>query len=633
MSEAIKHECGIVLIRLLKPLNFYLEKYGTTTYGLNKLWLMMEKQHNRGQDGAGVATIKLDVPPGNRYISRYRSNSPQPIKDIFEKINSSFYALQDKAPERLRDAEWMKKNVPFVGELLMGHLRYGTFGGNSIEYCHPFLRQNNWKTRNLVLAGNFNLTNVDELFDLLVKLGQHPKEKSDTVTVMEKIGHFLDDENQDLFQKYKSSKKSNEEISQLIAEELDVQSILSRATKEFDGGYAMVGMMGHGDSFVLRDPAGIRPAFYYKDDEVVVVASERPAIQTAFNVPLESISPIKPGHALIIKKNGDISEKLVRQPLPRKECSFERIYFSRGSDADIYRERKDLGKYLVPRILKSVNFDFDNTVFSYIPNTAEASFFGLREGLSDHRIAKQKQLLVEKGGKISAEELDKILNIVIRTEKIAIKDAKLRTFITGDTGRDDLVTHVYDSTYGVVRKGVDNLVLIDDSIVRGTTLKQSILRIMDRLRPKKIVIASSAPQIRYPDCYGIDMAKLGDFIAFQAAIALLKERGQADLIQEVYKKAKAQENLPKEQIVNYVKEIYRPFTADEISAKITQLLTPEGLHAEVDIVYQSIEGLRMSCPNHTGDWYFTGDYPTPGGNKVVNKSFINYVEGKNVRAY
>jgi amidophosphoribosyltransferase len=633
MSEAIKHECGIVLIRLLKPLSFYLEKYGTTTYGLNKLWLMMEKQHNRGQDGAGVATIKLDVPPGYRYISRYRSNSPQPIKDIFEKINSSFYALQDKAPERLRDAEWMKKNVPFVGELLMGHLRYGTFGGNSIEYCHPFLRQNNWKTRNLVLAGNFNLTNVDELFDLLVKLGQHPKEKSDTVTVMEKIGHFLDDENQEIFQKYKSSKKSNEEISQLIAEEMDVQSILSRATKEFDGGYAMVGMMGHGDSFVLRDPAGIRPAFYYKDDEVVVVASERPAIQTAFNVPLESISPIKPGHALIIKKNGDISEKLVRQPLPRKECSFERIYFSRGSDADIYRERKDLGKYLVPRILKSVNFDFDNTVFSYIPNTAEASFFGLREGLSDHRIAKQKQMLVEKGGKITAEELDKILNIVIRTEKIAIKDAKLRTFITGDSGRDDLVTHVYDSTYGVVRKGVDNLVLIDDSIVRGTTLKQSILRIMDRLRPKKIVIASSAPQIRYPDCYGIDMAKLGDFIAFQAAIALLKERGQADLIQEVYKKSKAQEHLPKEQIVNYVKEIYRPFTADEISAKITQLLTPEGLHAEVDIVYQSIEGLRMSCPNHTGDWYFTGDYPTPGGNKVVNKSFINYVEGKNVRAY
>ena len=633
MSEAIKHECGIVLIRLLKPLDFYLEKYGTTTYGLNKLWLMMEKQHNRGQDGAGVATIKLDTEPGRKYISRYRSNSPQPIKDIFEKINSYFFTLKDKSPERLNDAQWMKNNVPFIGELLLGHLRYGTFGGNSVEYCHPFLRQNNWKTRNLVLAGNFNLTNVDELFELLVKLGQHPKEKSDTVTAMEKIGHFIDDENQDLFQKFKQGKHSNEEISKLIGEHLDVQSILSRATKEFDGGYAMVGMIGHGDAFVLRDPAGIRPAFYYKDDEVVVVASERPAIQTAFNVPLESISAIKPGYALIIKKNGEISEKLVRQPLPRKECSFERIYFSRGSDADIYKERKLLGKNLVPKILKSVNYDFDNTVFSYIPNTSEASFFGLREGLSDHRIAKQRQLLTEKGGNITPEELDKILNIVIRTEKIAIKDAKLRTFITGDNGRDDLVAHVYDSTYGVVKKGVDNLVLIDDSIVRGTTLKQSIFRIMDRLSPKKIVVASSAPQIRYPDCYGIDMAKLGDFIAFQAAIALLKERGMADLIQEVYKKCKAQEGLPKEQIVNHVKEIYKPFTADEISAKITQLLTPENITAEVDVVYQSIEGLRSACPNHTGDWYFTGDYPTPGGNKVVNKSYINYVEGKNVRAY
>lgn len=593
----------------------------------------MEKQHNRGQDGAGVATIKLDTEPGRKYISRYRSNSPQPIKDIFEKINSYFFTLKDKSPERLNDAQWMKNNVPFIGELLLGHLRYGTFGGNSVEYCHPFLRQNNWKTRNLVLAGNFNLTNVDELFELLVKLGQHPKEKSDTVTAMEKIGHFIDDENQDLFQKFKQGKHSNEEISKLIGEHLDVQSILSRATKEFDGGYAMVGMIGHGDAFVLRDPAGIRPAFYYKDDEVVVVASERPAIQTAFNVPLESISAIKPGYALIIKKNGEISEKLVRQPLPRKECSFERIYFSRGSDADIYKERKLLGKNLVPKILKSVNYDFDNTVFSYIPNTSEASFFGLREGLSDHRIAKQRQLLTEKGGNITPEELDKILNIVIRTEKIAIKDAKLRTFITGDNGRDDLVAHVYDSTYGVVKKGVDNLVLIDDSIVRGTTLKQSIFRIMDRLSPKKIVVASSAPQIRYPDCYGIDMAKLGDFIAFQAAIALLKERGMADLIQEVYKKCKAQEGLPKEQIVNHVKEIYKPFTADEISAKITQLLTPENITAEVDVVYQSIEGLRSACPNHTGDWYFTGDYPTPGGNKVVNKSYINYVEGKNVRAY
>ncbi|MCX6182834.1 MAG: amidophosphoribosyltransferase [Bacteroidetes bacterium] len=632
MSEAIKHECGIVLIRLLKPLNFYLEKYGSSMYGLNKLWLMMEKQHNRGQDGAGVATIKLDSGPGKRYISRYRSNSPQPIKDIFEKINSNFAALQDKAPERLRDPEWLKNNIPFMGELLLGHLRYGTFGGNSIEYCHPFLRQSNWKTRNFVLAGNFNLTNVDELFDRLVTLGQHPKEKSDTVTVLEKMGHFLDNENQELFHKYKAQGLTNQQISDEIALHLDIQKIMKNASRDFDGGYAMAGMIGHGDAFVLRDPAGIRPAFYYKDDEVVVVASERPAIQTAFNVPIESISAIKPGHALIIKKNGDISEKLVKEPTERKECSFERIYFSRGSDADIYVERKRLGKYLAPRILKAVDYDFENTVFSYIPNTAEASFFGLRDGLSDHRIAKQKELLLSKD-KLSDAELDKILHIVIRTEKIAIKDAKLRTFITGDTGRNDLVAHVYDSTYGVVKKGVDNLVLIDDSIVRGTTLKQSILRIMDRLQPRKIVIASSAPQIRYPDCYGIDMAKLGDFIAFQAAISLLKERGQQALIDEVYKKSKAQEKLPKEQIVNYVKEIYAPFSDEEISARITKLLTPKEINAEVEVVYQTVENLHKACPNHTGDWYFTGNYPTPGGNKVVNRSFINYVEGRNARAY
>ncbi len=601
-------------------------------YGLNKLWLMMEKQHNRGQDGAGVATIKLDSGPGKRYISRYRSNSPQPIKDIFEKINSNFVALQEKAPERLRDPQWLKNNIPFMGELLLGHLRYGTFGGNSIEYCHPFLRQSNWKTRNLVLAGNFNLTNVDELFDRMVTLGQHPKERSDTVTVLEKMGHFLDNENQDLFHKYKAAGLTNQEISEEIALHLDLQKIMKNASRDFDGGYAMVGMVGHGDAFVLRDPAGIRPAFYYKDDEVVVVASERPAIQTAFNVPIESIQPVKPGYALIIKKNGDISEQMVKEPAERKECSFERIYFSRGSDADIYLERKRLGKYLAPRILQAVDFDFENTVFSYIPNTAEASFFGLRDGLSDHRIAKQKELLMSKQG-LTEAELDKILRIVIRTEKIAIKDAKLRTFITGDSGRNDLVAHVYDSTYGVVKKGVDNLVLIDDSIVRGTTLKQSILRIMDRLNPRKIVIASSAPQIRYPDCYGIDMAKLGDFIAFQAAISLLKERGQQSVIDDVYRKAKAQEKLPKEQIVNYVKEIYAPFSDEEISAKITELLTPKDINAMVEVVYQTVDNLHKACPNHTGDWYFTGDYPTPGGNKVVNRSFINYVEGKNVRAY
>jgi len=601
-------------------------------YGLNKLWLMMEKQHNRGQDGAGVATIKLDSGPGKRYISRYRSNSPQPIKDIFEKINSNFVALQEKAPERLRDPQWLKNNIPFMGELLLGHLRYGTFGGNSIEYCHPFLRQSNWKTRNLVLAGNFNLTNVDELFDRMVTLGQHPKERSDTVTVLEKMGHFLDNENQDLFHKYKAAGLTNQEISEEIALHLDLQKIMKNASRDFDGGYAMVGMVGHGDAFVLRDPAGIRPAFYYKDDEVVVVASERPAIQTAFNVPIESIKPVKPGYALIIKKNGDISEQMVKEPTERKECSFERIYFSRGSDADIYLERKRLGKYLAPRILQAVDFDFENTVFSYIPNTAEASFFGLRDGLSDHRIAKQKELLMSKQG-LTEAELDKILRIVIRTEKIAIKDAKLRTFITGDSGRNDLVAHVYDSTYGVVKKGVDNLVLIDDSIVRGTTLKQSILRIMDRLNPRKIVIASSAPQIRYPDCYGIDMAKLGDFIAFQAAISLLKERGQQSVIDDVYRKAKAQEKLPKEQIVNYVKEIYAPFSDEEISAKITELLTPKDINAMVEVVYQTVDNLHKACPNHSGDWYFTGNYPTPGGNKVVNRSFINYVEGKNVRAY
>ena len=601
-------------------------------YGLNKLWLMMEKQHNRGQDGAGVATIKLDSGPGKRYISRYRSNSPQPIKDIFEKINSNFVALQEKAPERLRDPQWLKSNIPFMGELLLGHLRYGTFGGNSIEYCHPFLRQSNWKTRNLVLAGNFNLTNVDELFDRMVTLGQHPKERSDTVTVLEKMGHFLDNENQDLFHKYKAAGLTNQEISEEIALHLDLQKIMKNASRDFDGGYAMVGMVGHGDAFVLRDPAGIRPAFYYKDDEVVVVASERPAIQTAFNVPIESIKPVKPGYALIIKKNGDISEQMVKEPTERKECSFERIYFSRGSDADIYLERKRLGKYLAPRILQAVDFDFENTVFSYIPNTAEASFFGLRDGLSDHRIAKQKELLMSKQG-LTEAELDKILRIVIRTEKIAIKDAKLRTFITGDSGRNDLVAHVYDSTYGVVKKGVDNLVLIDDSIVRGTTLKQSILRIMDRLNPRKIVIASSAPQIRYPDCYGIDMAKLGDFIAFQAAISLLKERGQQSVIDDVYRKAKAQEKLPKEQIVNYVKEIYAPFSDEEISAKITELLTPKDINAMVEVVYQTVDNLHKACPEHTGDWYFTGNYPTPGGNKVVNRSFINYVEGKNVRAY
>lgn len=633
MSDSIKHECGIALIRLLKPLDYYLEKYGTATYGINKLYLLMEKQHNRGQDGAGVANIKFDMQPGERYISRHRSNSSKPIQDVFDKINGAIQDVYDKNPELLKDTDWLKKNVGFTGELFLGHLRYGTFGRNSIENCHPFLRQNNWMTRNLVVAGNFNLTNVDELFDLLVNIGQHPKEMSDTVTVLEKIGHFLDEENNKLFKEYKTLGYSNEEISSMIAKKLDVQSILKNAALDWDGGYAMAGLMGHGDAFVLRDPSGIRPAHYYQDDEVVVVTSERPAIQTAFNVPLESIKEIKPGHALIIKKDGTTSEQLVREPLEEKQCSFERIYFSRGSDADIYKERKELGRSIIPEVLKSINYDVDNTVFSFIPNTAETAFYGMVKGMEDYINQNKLKEIRELGPDATDEQLTEVLSKRARAEKIAIKDAKLRTFITQDSGRDDLVAHVYDVTYGAIQIGKDNLVVIDDSIVRGTTLKQSIFRILDRLGPKKIVIVSSAPQIRYPDCYGIDMAKLGDFIAFVAAITLLKEQGKDAIITDVYKRCKAQVNLPKEEIRNYVKEIYAPFTAEQISDKISELLKPEGINAEVQVIYQTIEGLHKAIPNHKGDWYFTGDYPTPGGNKVVNKSFINYVEGKNERAY
>lgn len=632
MSDAIKHECGIAMVRLLKPLDYYIKKYGTATYGLDKMYLMMEKQHNRGQDGAGIANIKFDVEPGQRYISRYRSNADQPIKEIFGKINNKFQEVYDKDPALMKDAEWLKKNVAFTGEVSLGHLRYGTFGGNSIEQCHPFLRQNNWMTKNLVVAGNFNLTNVDELFDILVSIGQHPKEKSDTVTVMEKIGHFLDVENQELFDKYKELGYNHIEISKKIATELDVQKMLVNSALEWDGGYAMAGMLGHGDAFVLRDPSGIRPAFYYQDDEVVVVASERPVIQTAFNVPIETVQEITPGHALIIKKDGDISMKQVRKPLEKTACSFERIYFSRGSDKDIYVERKQLGRNVCDQLLKSIDHDLKNSVFSFIPNTAEVSFYGMMKGLQDELNKIKLRKIKELGDNPSDEQLQEILALRNRIEKIAIKDAKLRTFITQDNSRDDLVAHVYDITYGSVYP-TDNLVVIDDSIVRGTTLKQSILRILDRLNPKKIVVVSSAPQIRYPDCYGIDMAKLNDFIAFQAAIELLKENGKTQLIQDVYNKCKAQENEPKEQIVNHVKEIYDAFTAEEISKKISQLLTPESINAEVDIVYQTIEGLHDACPNHTGDWYFTGNYPTPGGNKVVNKAFIYYYEGRNERAY
>ncbi|MCE2742622.1 MAG: amidophosphoribosyltransferase [Fluviicola sp.] len=633
MSDAIQHECGIALLRLKKPLQFYVDKYGTAFYGLQKLHLLMEKQHNRGQDGAGVANIKFDMQPGERYISRQRSIDSKPIQDIFDHINERFHQIEEENPALLKDVDYLKKNAGFTGELFLGHLRYGTFGRNSIESCHPFLRQNNWITRNLVVAGNFNLTNVDELFDVLVEIGQHPKEKSDTVTVLEKIGHFLDLENDSIYNELKEKGLPKKEIYDYIAQNLNIEKILKRASDVWDGGYAMAGLFGHGDAFVMRDPAGIRPAYWFENDEVCVVASERPVIQTAFNLKAESIKEIQPGHALIIKKDGSVSEKLINEPLEKKACSFERIYFSRGNDIEIYDERKKLGAAVVPQVLESINFDLDNSVFSFIPNTAEVSFYGLIKGLEDHLNDKKFKAILDLGANPSAEELQKIIYQRARIEKIAIKDAKLRTFITQDDSRDDLVAHVYDITYGSVNSGKDNLVVIDDSIVRGTTLKQSILRILDRLEPKKIVVVSSAPQIRYPDCYGIDMAKMGDFIAFEAAIQLLKDNGKEQVIQDVYNKCKEQVHLPKEQIQNYVKEIYDAFTPEQISAKISELLTPKNINAKVEIIYQTVENLHVSCPDNLGDWYFTGNYPTPGGNKVVNKAFMNWVEGKNERAY
>ena len=633
MSDAIKHECGIALLRLKKPLQYYLDKYGSAFYGLNKLHLLMEKQHNRGQDGAGVANIKLDMQPGERYISRYRSIDSKPIQDIFDYINQRFKQIEEEDPKMLKDVNYLKKHAGFTGELFLGHLRYGTFGRNSIESCHPFLRQNNWITRNLVVAGNFNLTNVDELFDVLVEIGQHPKEKSDTVTVLEKIGHFLDEENEDLYGQLKPQGYANSEIYDRIAEKIDIEKILKRASSDWDGGYAMAGLFGHGDAFVLRDPSGIRPAYWYEDDEVAVVASERPVIQTAFNLKSEQVRELTPGHALIIRKNGTVKETLINEPTEALKCSFERIYFSRGNDIEIYNERIMLGKHVVPQVLDAIGHDLDNSVFSFIPNTAEVSFYGMIKGLEDYLNDRKFAAIKALGSNITEEQLSEIIYQRARIEKIAIKDAKLRTFITQDDSRDDLVAHVYDITYGSVKRHQDNLVVIDDSIVRGTTLKQSILRILDRLDPKKIVVVSSAPQIRYPDCYGIDMAKMGDFIAFEAAISLLKERGLEHVIQEVYRKAKEQVNLPKEQIKNYVKEIYEPFTFEEVSAKIAQLLTPPNINAEVEIIYQTVENLHKSCPNNLGDWYFTGNYPTPGGNKVVNKAFINWMEGKNERAY
>ncbi len=633
MSDPIKHECGIALLRLKQPLEYYLEKYGSALWGLNKMHLLMEKQHNRGQDGAGIANIKLDMQPGERYISRSRSVQKNPTQDIFDQINAKFKALYDENPDKLKDVSYLKKNVGFTGEVFLGHLRYGTYGRNSIESCHPFLRQSNWMTRNLVVAGNFNLTNVDELFDVLVELGQHPKEKSDTVTVMEKIGHFLDVENDELYAHYKSLGYAKTDIYARIQDEIKIDKILKKASERWDGGYAMAGLLGHGSAFVLRDPSGIRPAFWYEDDEICVVASERPVIQTAFNLKEEDIQELKPGHALIIEKKGQVKELQINAPRELKQCSFERIYFSRGSDADIYKERKALGRLIVKDVLDSVGHDYDNSVFSFIPNTAEVSFYGLIKGLEEALNQDKIKQIQALGPNASSEALSDIINRRARIEKIAIKDAKLRTFITQDDSRDDLVAHVYDITYGSVRRGTDNLIVIDDSIVRGTTLRQSILRILDRLGPKKIVVVSSAPQIRYPDCYGIDMAKMGDFIAFEAAIALLRQSGQAHIIDEVYRAALEQVQLPKEQVKNVVQRIYAPFSDKEISAQIAKMLTPVGMQAEVEIIYQSVENLHQACPGHTGDWYFTGNYPTPGGNKVVNRAFINWMEKRNERAY
>ena len=631
MSESIKHECGIALLRLLKPLDFYKKKYGSSLYGLNKMYLLMEKQHNRGQDGVGIANVKLDTEPGKRYISRKRSIAANPLQDLFKQVNRRFVELEKSNPQKLSDCKWMKKNLPFTGELYLGHLRYGTFGENTIEQCHPFLRQNNWRTRNLALAGNFNMTNVDELFQQLVDLGQYPKQKADTVTILEKIGHFLDEANDEIYYANKT-KYSKKEITKVIEESLDISEILIQSAKHWDGGYVICGLLGHGDAFVLRDPHAIRPAFYYKDDEVVVVASERPVIQTAFNTDFNKIKEIKRGHALIIKKDGTIIEKQIIKPQIRSACSFERIYFSRGNDKQIYNERIQLGIKIFPKVLKSIDNDVKNTVFSYIPNTAEVSYFGLIKGCQNYLNDIKTKKILALGANASEKEISEIMKISPRAEKIAIKDAKLRTFITSDESRDDLVAHVYDITYGKVNS-TDNLVMIDDSIVRGTTLKQSILRILDRLNPKKIIIVSSAPQIRYPDCYGIDMAKMGDFIAFQAAISLLKERNQEKIIDDVYQQCKQQLTLPKEKMINCVREIYRPFSTDEISMQISKLLTPKQTSSPVEIIYQSIEDLHASCPDNTGDWYFTGNYPTAGGNKVVNKSFINYIEGNNKRAY
>lgn len=632
MSDALKHECGIALIRLKKPLEYYKEKYGSAFYGVNKMYLLMEKQHNRGQDGAGFASIKLDTKPGERYISRVRSIAQQPIQDIFDQINERINDELTEHPEYINDVALQKRHIPYIGELFLGHVRYGTFGKNSVESVHPFLRQNNWMHRNLIVAGNFNMTNVNQLFEGLVKLGQHPKEKADTITIMEKIGHFLDDAVAKIYKNLKKEGYNKSECSPLIAERLNVAKILKKASKNWDGGYAMAGLLGHGDSFVLRDPAGIRPAYYYDDDEIVVVASERPVIQTVFNVDFDDVKELDPGHAIITKKSGEVFIEQIIEPLERKACSFERIYFSRGSDAEIYQERKNLGKLLMPKVLEAIENDTKNTVFSYIPNTAETSFFGMIETVEKHLNERKTQAILDGNGKLSAEKVTEILSERPRIEKIAIKDVKLRTFITEDSSRDDLVAHVYDVTYGVI-KPTDNLVIIDDSIVRGTTLKKSIIKMMDRLHPKQIVVVSSAPQIRYPDCYGIDMANLESLIAFRAMLALLKEHNKYHLVEEVYNKCKEQLEFKDKEVKNYVKDLYSQFTADDISNKIAELISDTTVNAKVKTIFQPIENLHKACPKNLGDWYFTGNYPTAGGNRVVNRAFVNFYEGNKERAY
>ncbi|MDZ7737981.1 MAG: amidophosphoribosyltransferase [Bacteroidales bacterium] len=632
MSDQIKHECGIAMVKLLKPLEYYIEKYGSWDYGLQKMYLLLEKQHNRGQDGAGIAGLKKGVKPGEKYFFRQRSMGSNPIKEIFDTIYADVEKLgfADAGNIPYKD---LREKLPYASDIFLGHVRYGTFGMNSIENVHPIRRSNNWRSRNLVLAGNFNLTNVNDIFSSLVDIGQHPTDFSDTVTVLENVGHFLDDEVEDLFRQYRKKGLKKADISPLIEKNIEVATVLRKASKKWDGGYAMAGMLGHGDTFVVRDPWGIRPVFYYADDEVLVVASERPVIQTVFNLKTAEVKELQPGYAVTSKSDGGLKIEKIREPGVEKKCSFERIYFSRGTDKSIYRERKRLGEQLTGRVLEKIDYDLENTVFSYIPNTAESAFYGLIKGLDNYLIENKIRIIKERGRDISDAEMEQILSGKPRIEKLAVKDAKLRTFITEDKARDDLVGHVYDVTYGVIRRGVDSMVVLDDSIVRGTTLKKSIIRILDRLDPRKIVIVSSSPQIRYPDCYGIDMARMGDFIAFRAVIELLKERGMSERIGEVYEKALEENIKPLDDIINVVKEIYEPFSAEEISSKIAAMLKLPVINAELEIIYQSIEGLHKACPGHLGDWYFTGDYPTPGGSKVANRSFINYVEKKNTRAY